>query len=235
MKRLIDILLSFIGLIIISPLLLLVMFLVWWNDKHSPLYISNRIGRNNIPFRMIKMRSMVINADRQGGSSTANEDQRITPVGHFIRRYKIDELMQLYNVLVGNMSLVGPRPQVQSGVEQYTSEEKKLLNLRPGITDFASIVFSDEGIILAGSSDPDKLYDQLIRPGKSRLGLFYLNHRSIYIDICLIFLTLVALFSRKSALFGIQKLLKFLNAQDDLIKLSSRRDKLIAMLPPGAI
>ena len=234
MKRLIDILLSFIGLIIISPLLLLVMFLVWWNDKHSPLYISNRIGRNNIPFRMIKMRSMIINADRQGGSSTANEDQRITPVGHFIRRYKIDELMQLYNVLVGNMSLVGPRPQVQSGVEQDTRKKKKLLNLRPGITDFASIVFSDEGIILAGSSDPDKLYDQLIRPGKSRLGLFYLNHRSIYIDICLIFLTLVALFSRKAALFGIQKLLKFLKAQDDLIKLSSRRNKLFPMLPPGA-
>lgn len=234
MKRFIDVLLSFTGLIIVSPLLLLVMFLVWWNDKHSPLYVSDRIGRNNIPFRMIKMRSMVINADRHGGSSTADEDQRITPIGHFIRRYKIDELMQLYNVLVGNMSLVGPRPQVRSGVEQYTSEEKKLLNLRPGITDFASIVFADEGTILAGSSDPDKAYDQLIRPGKSSLGLFYLKHKSIYIDMCLIFLTLVALFSRKTALFGVQKLLKILKANNDLIKLSSRRNKLFPMLPPGA-
>lgn len=234
MKRFIDILLSLIGLIIVSPLLLLVMFLVWWNDKHSPLYISTRIGQNNIPFQMIKMRSMVINADMHGISSTANEDQRITPIGHFIRRYKIDEFMQLYNVLVGNMSLVGPRPQVRLGVEQYTSEEKKLLNLKPGITDFASIVFSDEGTILAGSSDPDKVYDQLIRPGKSRLGLFYLKHKSIYIDLCLIFLTLVALFSRKTALLGVKTLLKVLKADNDLIILSSRQGKLIPMLPPGA-
>jgi lipopolysaccharide/colanic/teichoic acid biosynthesis glycosyltransferase len=234
MKRFIDILLSFIGLIIVSPLLLLVMFLVWWNDKYSPLYISTRIGQNNIPFQMIKMRSMVINADLHGSSSTANEDQRITPIGHFIRRYKIDEFMQLYNVLVGNMSLVGPRPQVRLGVEQYTSEEKKLLNLKPGITDFASIVFSDEGTILAGSSDPDKVYDQLIRPGKSRLGLFYLKHKSIYIDLCLIFLTLVALFSRKTALFGVKTLLKVLKADNDLIILSSRQGKLVPMLPPGA-
>ena len=233
LKRLLDIFASAFGLIAASPVLLPVMFLVWWEDRHSPFYIALRVGRDGFPFRMVKMRSMVIGADRKGASSTSNDDRRITPVGHFIRRYKIDELTQLWNVLKGDMSLVGPRPQVQSGVDLYTKRERDLLDVRPGITDFASIVFSDEGRILAGHLDPDSAYDQLIRPGKSMLGLFYVEHRSMSVDVRLVWLTLVTIVSRKKALKGVQILLKNLNAPVELVRLASREHPLVPMHPPG--
>jgi lipopolysaccharide/colanic/teichoic acid biosynthesis glycosyltransferase len=234
LKRLFDIFASAFGLIAASPVLLPVIFLVWLEDRHSPFYIAPRVGRNGHPFRMIKMRSMVIGADLKGASSTSNDDRRITFVGHFIRRYKLDELTQLWNVLRGDMSLVGPRPQVQSGVDLYTSRERELLNLRPGITDFASIVFSDEGTILAGHTDPDAGYDQLIRPGKSLLGLFYVEHSSLSVDIRLVWLTLVTIVSRTRALQGVQALLKSLDAPVDLVRLASRQEPLLPMQPPGA-
>ncbi len=233
LKRLLDILVSAIGLLAASPVLLPVIFLIWWEDRHSPFYIAPRVGRNGLVFRMVKMRSMVIGADRKGISSTSNDDKRITPVGHFIRRYKIDELTQLWNVLKGDMSLVGPRPQVQSGVDLYTSLERKLLSVRPGITDFASIVFSDEGAILAGHPDPDEGYDQLIRPGKSLLGLFYVENTSLSVDVQLVWLTLMTIFSRRRALRSLQVLLKRLNAPDVLVRLASREDPLVPMKPPG--
>src|SRR5690606_14808845 len=138
MKRLMDILVAGVGLVIASPLLLIVMFLVWRYDRHSPFYIAPRVGRGGRPFRMVKMRSMVVGADKLGVDSTSAEDKRITPIGHFIRRYKIDEMTQLWNVLKGDMSLVGPRPQVQRDVDLYTPAEQRLLDVRPGITDFAS-------------------------------------------------------------------------------------------------
>lgn len=234
-KRLLDILVSAFGLIAASPVLLPVMFLVWWEDRHSPFYIAPRVGRNGIAFRMFKMRSMVIGADRKGASSTSNDDRRITPVGHFIRRYKIDELTQLWNVFKGDMSLVGPRPQVQSGVDLYTSLERELLNVRPGITDFASIVFSDEGAILAGHPDPDVGYDQLIRPGKSLLGLFYVEHRSLSVDLQLVWLTLITIVSRRRALQGVQGLLERLNAPANLRRIAARQDPLTPMQPPGFV
>jgi lipopolysaccharide/colanic/teichoic acid biosynthesis glycosyltransferase len=234
-KRLMDIVLSAAGLALASPVLLTVMFLVWREDRHSPFYIAPRIGRGGRPFRMVKMRSMVINADHQGASSTSNDDRRITPVGHFIRRYKVDELTQLWNVLTGDMSLVGPRPQVQSGVDLYTARERQLLTVQPGITDFASIVFADEGAILAGHPDPDAGYDQLIRPGKSRLGLFYIEHRSAWVDLQLIGLTLVSIASRRRALDGVQRLLAALDAPAELVRLASRRDPLVPMSPPGEL
>ena len=233
LKRLIDILASAFGLIVASPVLLPVMFLVWWEDRHSPFYIAPRVGRNGLPFSMVKMRSMVIGADRKGASSTSNVDRRITPVGHFIRHYKIDELTQLWNVLKGDMSLVGPRPQVQSGVYLYTSRERDLLNVRPGITDFASIVFADEGAILAGHPDPDKCYDQLIRPGKSMLGWYYVEHRSMSVDVRLVWLTIMTIVSRRRALQGVQFLLKRLDAPAELVRLASRGDPLVQMKPPG--
>jgi lipopolysaccharide/colanic/teichoic acid biosynthesis glycosyltransferase len=235
LKRLLDIWVAAFGLVAASPVLLPVMFLVWWEDRHSPFYIAPRIGRAGLPFSMVKMRSMIIGADRKGASSTSNDDRRITPVGHFIRRYKIDELTQLWNVLKGDMSLVGPRPQVQSGVDLYTSRERELLNVRPGITDFASIVFSDEGSILAGHPDPDAGYDQLIRPGKSLLGLFYVEHRSMRVDVMLVLLTLVTIFSRRRALQGVRLLLKNLDAPADLVSLASRQDPLKPMQPPGFV
>ena len=183
---------------------------------------------------MVKLRSMVINADKSGVDSTAANDRRITPVGHFIRRYKLDEVTQLFNVLLGDMSLVGPRPNVKRETDLYTPEERRLLAVRPGITDFASIVFSDEGEILKGSSDPDIAYNQLIRPGKSVLGLFYIEKRNTWIDLRLIALTVVAILSRQHALAGVQTLVRKLRAPASVIDMASRSKPLVPMPPPGA-
>ena len=155
MKRLFDIVGSSLGLIVASPVLLPVMFLVWKQDGHSPFYVAPRIGKGGKQFKMVKLRSMIINADKSGVDSTGVNDQRITKIGHFIRRYKLDELTQLWNVLIGDMSLVGPRPNVQRETDLYTVLERKLLTVKPGITDISSIVFSDEGDILKDVEDPD--------------------------------------------------------------------------------
>ncbi|MFZ2783824.1 MAG: sugar transferase [Sediminibacterium sp.] len=234
MKRIIDFTLSLIGLLVCSPILLPVIFLVWIQDWHSPFYIAERVGKGNTLFNMVKLRSMVINADKSGVDSTSSNDRRITGVGRFIRKYKMDELSQLWNVLIGDMSLVGPRPNVKRETDLYTIEEKKLLTVKPGITDFSSIVFSDEGDILKDSPDPDISYNQLIRPGKSMLGIFYIENRSIAIDIKLIYLTIVAIISKEKALLSIVSILKSLNADPKLIEIASRVNPLVPMPPPGA-
>ena len=177
MKRLVDILLGSFVLLCVSPILLLFCLLIYLQDFHNPLYLAPRMGRKERIFRMIKLRSMIINADKSGVDSTANNDLRITRVGALVRKFKLDELTQLINVVNGDMSLVGPRPNVKRETDLYTPEEKQLLSVRPGITDLASIVFSDEGDILEGSSDADLDYNQVIRPGKGYLGLFYINKR----------------------------------------------------------
>lgn len=234
MKRLFDIVLSAIGLIVASPILLPVMFLIWRQDGFSPFYIAPRVGRREQPFQMVKLRSMIKNADKSGVDSTAKDDQRITPVGQFVRKYKLDELTQLWNVLKGDMSLVGPRPNVKRETDLYTTEEKRLLSVQPGITDFASIVFSDEGDILAGSADPDIAYNQLIRPGKSRLGLFYVDHRSLWLDVRLIYLTAVAIASKRTALRGVVSILRGMKAPADLMQIAGREAPLMPSPPPGA-
>lgn len=233
MKRLLDIVASFVGLVIVSPILLPVMFLVWRQDWYSPFYIAPRVGKGDTQFRMFKLRSMVVNADKSGVDSTSANDQRITSVGHFIRRFKLDEITQLWNVLKGDMSLVGPRPNVKRETDLYTSEERKLLDVKPGITDFSSIVFSDEGDILKDHSDPDIAYNQLIRPGKSILGLFYIEHQSFLRDIQLCLITAVAIFSRPYALQQINKIMKKLGASQELLELASRSQPLVPMPPPG--
>jgi len=234
MKRLLDILLSSVGLIAASPVLLPVMFLVWKQDGNSPFYVAPRTAKNDGAFLMVKLRSMIKNADKSGVDSTAAGDMRITPVGHFIRRYKLDELTQLWNVLKGDMSLVGPRPNVKRETDLYTNEERGLLAVRPGITDFSSIVFSDEGDILAGKDDPDIAYNQLIRPWKSRLGLFYIAHRSVSLDIQLIWLTALAILSKPRALKGVVSILKKLGASDDMVTVAGRSQPLEPTAPPGA-
>lgn len=233
LKRLFDVTASACGLVVASPVLLPVMFLVWLQDKHSPFYVAPRVGRNDQSFKMIKLRSMVINADKSGVDSTAVNDNRITGVGQFIRRYKLDELTQLWNVLKGDMSLVGPRPNVKRETDLYTPVERKLLSVKPGITDISSIVFSDEGDILKDQADPDIAYNQLIRPGKSLLGLLYIENRSLWLDIKLCFLTMIAILSREKALAGVQEILKNMNAPDHVIKLAQRRQALVPMPPPG--
>ena len=183
---------------------------------------------------MLKLRSMVVNADKTGVDSTGAQDRRITNVGHFIRRYKLDELTQLWNVLIGDMSLVGPRPNVQRETELYTPIEKELLTVKPGITDFASIVFSDEGAILADKPDPDVAYNQLIRPWKSELGIFYIRNHSLLLDLKLILLTVVAIVNRRRALDGVSNLLLELGADVRLVRVATRNDRLVPTPPPGA-
>lgn len=234
MKRMFDVVAAAFGLIVASPILLPVMFLVWWQDKNSPFYVAMRVGKNDWPFRMVKLRSMMKNADKSGVDSTAANDQRITPIGHFIRRYKLDELTQLWNVLKGDMSLVGPRPNVKRETDLYTTEERYLLNVRPGITDFASIVFSDEGDILKDCADPDIAYNQLIRPWKSRLGLFYIQHQSLRLDMQLVLLTMVAVVNRSKALEVVSALLAKLGAEPKLVEISKRQLELTPTTPPGA-
>ena len=183
---------------------------------------------------MIKFRSMRKGADKTGVDSTSVNDGRITPIGHFIRRYKIDELSQLINVFLGTMSLVGPRPNVKRETDLYTKEEQKILTVKPGITDLSSIVFSDEGNILADEKDPDLAYNQLIRPWKSRLGIFYINHRSAFLDFYIIWLTLLNFFNRQSSLNKIYEYLRKNNTEQELRQIVLRKEKLVPTAPPGA-
>jgi lipopolysaccharide/colanic/teichoic acid biosynthesis glycosyltransferase len=171
MKRLLDITVAALGLVLLSPVLIVLCILIWLQDRHSPFYVATRVGLHEHTFRMVKLRSMVVRADKSGVDSTAGDDPRLTSVGRMIRRFKLDEIPQLWNVVKGEMSLVGPRPNVERETSMYTPDEKRLPSVRPGITDLSSIVFSDEGEILQGSTDPDLLYNQIIRPWKSRLGL----------------------------------------------------------------
>lgn len=233
LKRVFDIVASAVGLMLASPVLLPVLFLVWRQDGHSPFYIALRVGKYDQPFKMIKLRSMVVNADKSGVDSTGANDNRITAVGQFIRRYKLDELTQLWNVLIGDMSLVGPRPNVKRETDLYTSSERKLLGVKPGITDISSIVFSDEGDILKDHADPDIAYNQLIRPGKSALGLLYIENQSLWLDIQLCFLTVIAVLSREKALAGVQRILKDIKAPDEVILLAGRKQALMPQVPPG--
>ncbi len=233
-KRLVDILVSLFGLLITSPILLPVMFLVWKEDKKSPFYIAPRSGRNGTIFKIVKLRSMVVDADKTGVDSTSGNDMRITPIGHKIRRYKLDELIQLWNVLIGDMSLVGPRPNVKTETDLYTDVEEGLLSVRPGITDFSSIVFSDEGEILEGKDNPDLAYNQLIRPWKSRLGLAYIKNQSFLLDLQLIFYTVVAIISKPKALIWVAKKLNNLDVDADTVRVSKREVNLFPFPPPGS-
>lgn len=232
-KRVLDILVSLTGLLAASPVILPLMLAIWWQDKHSPFYVAPRVGKDGTIFRMVKLRSMVADADTSGVDSTSARDSRITPLGGFIRRYKLDELPQLWNVLTGAMSLVGPRPQVARETRLYTTRECRLLGVRPGITDLASIVFADLADILKDQPDADIAYNQLVRPGKSWLGLFYVDHCSLWLDVQLMALTAVAVVSRPLALSGVQCLLRRLGASQHLLDLASRRRPLVPMPPPG--
>ncbi len=232
-KRILDLSVSAVGLWATAPVLGPVLLAVWGQDRHSPFYVAPRVGRGRQPFRMVKVRSMIINANAAGVDSTSAQDRRITPLGKAIRRFKIDEVPQLWNVLKGEMSLVGPRPNVERGVMVYTDDEMHLLDVPPGITDFASIVFADEGDILADSQDPDLDYDRLIRPWKSRLGLFYVKHANPGLDLKLILLTVLASIDRRRALQEVSDLLAKLGAPADLVCVARRELPLVPTSPPG--
>jgi lipopolysaccharide/colanic/teichoic acid biosynthesis glycosyltransferase len=234
-KRLFDVIVSVLGLAVGSVILVPAIIAIWLQDRHSPFYVAERAGLDGTPFRMVKLRSMIVVADQTGVMSTAGDDLRVTGAGRFVRRWKLDELPQLWNVLRGDMSLVGPRPQVLREVAGYTAEEYSLLSVRPGITDLSSIVFADEGDILRGSGEPDRRYDQLIRPWKSRLGLLYVRRgKHLATDLYLIYLTLLNGVSRARALSGVSRLVCELGGCEELQNVARRLEPLRESLPPGA-
>lgn len=234
MKRAFDLTAATLGLLASAPLLFAGAFLVWMQDWKSPLYVAPRGARGGGVFRMVKLRSMRIGADRSGVDSTGAGDPRITSIGRLLRRYKLDELPQLWNVLLGEMSIVGPRPQVPREIELYTAVERGLLDVRPGITDIASVVFADEADILAPHPDPDLAYNQLIRPWKSRLGLLYVRHASFVLDLCVVALTLLSLVSRRRALDRVVLMLRRLDADPEMCQVARRLTPLQPTAPPGS-
>lgn len=199
MKRAFDIIFSLCGLLALSPVLAAVALLIKKEDGGSVFYCGLRVGLNGKPFRIFKFRSMKLDAEKTGAASTGNADSRVTKTGKIIRKFKLDELSQLINVLKGDMSVVGPRPEVQKFVDIYTEEEKLILTVRPGITDWSSIRFHNEGEIIeqSGIADPDEAYAKLIRPEKLRLQLKYVREHNIWIDMRIMFATVATLISTR--------------------------------------
>lgn len=233
LKKLFDFIFSLIGICMFLPFLIIILFIVWINDFKNPFYISLRVGVKGKLFKLIKIRTMVINADRYNINSTSSDDFRITKIGKFIRKFKIDEIVQLINVILGDMSIVGPRPNVKSETDLYSYKEKKILDIKPGITDFASIVFSDEGSILEGSRNPDLLYNQIIRPYKSRFAIFYVENNNIIMDFFLIILTLYSIINRSKSLYLLRNLFLKNGGDENLAEICLRKKKLVPIAPPG--
>lgn len=233
-KRALDIAIASALLVLSSPVVAFAAALVWAHDRKNPLFRQTRIGLDGKPFKLLKLRSMSAAPLGSTSDTTGKNDPRITPVGAILRRTKIDEFPQTWNVLWGDMSLVGPRPQVPREVALYTEMERGLLDVRPGVTDYASIAFSDLGDIVAAADDPDIAYNQLVRPGKSRLGLFYVKTASVFVDMAILVLTAVALVHGPSARKGIAILLKLQGADPSLIEIAAREKDLAPAPPPGA-
>ena len=189
MTRLFDIIFSFFGLLLLSPLFLIIALWIIMDDPGPVFYRQQRVGKDGKDFGLLKFRSMRVGADKMSLITIGERDPRVTRAGYYIRKYKLDELPQLWNVFIGDMSLVGPRPEVRRYVELYTSEQRKVLSIRPGITDYASIEYIDENRLLALSSDPDKTYIEEIMPAKIALNMRYINHQTIGEYIKIIFLT----------------------------------------------
>ncbi len=190
MKRLFDITASFFGIIILSPLLIFIGLWVGLSSKGGVFYKQIRVGKNNKDFKLYKFRSMRVNSDKQGLLTVGSKDSRITKAGYFIRKYKIDELPQLFNVLKGDMSFVGPRPEVRRYVDLYSKEQMKVLSIRPGITDPASIKYRNENDILSSQSNPEEYYIQHIMPDKLKINIDYINTQTFIKDIKIIFQTI---------------------------------------------
>ena len=189
MIRLFDIVFSFLGILISFPLLIIIYLLVIFESRGGGLYIQNRVGKGGIDFRLYKFRSMRTGSDKKGLITIGERDSRITKMGMFIRRFKLDELPQLFNVLNGTMSLVGPRPEVRKYVNLYTPEQLKVLSVRPGITDYASIQYVDENALLGASIDPEKVYIEEVLPNKIQLNMKYIDNQGIKEYFRIVFLT----------------------------------------------
>ena len=188
MIRVLDIFFSFLGIVILSPVFLIIYLAICLESKGGGIYAQSRIGQFERVFYLYKFRSMRVGADK-GSLITIGDDNRITKSGKFIRKYKLDELPQLFNVFKGDMSLVGPRPEVAKYVNLYTEEQRKVLDVRPGITDYASIAYADENHILELSDNPEKTYVEQIMPDKIKLNMQYINNHTVKEYFKIIFLT----------------------------------------------
>lgn len=190
MTRLCDIVFSFFGLLFLSPLFLIVALWIVLDDPGPVFYRQQRVGRHNRDFGLLKFRSMRVGADKMSLITIGDRDPRVTRAGYYIRKFKLDELPQLWNVLIGDMSLVGPRPEVRRYVDLYTEKQRQVLSVRPGITDYASIEYIDENKLLAQAADPDKTYIEEIMPAKIELNRRYINNPTLGQYFKIIFLTI---------------------------------------------
>lgn len=179
MIRFFDLIFSIMGLVILSPLFIVLYLLIRIESKGGGFYSQERIGKNGKPFKLYKFRSMRIGSDKKGLITIGEKDNRITKTGFILRKYKLDELPQLWNVFIGDMSLVGPRPEVKKYTDLYTVEQKQVLHVRPGITDWASIKYVDENKILGESKTPDEAYVNLIMPNKIKLNMVYIQNQTL--------------------------------------------------------
>ena len=191
MIRFFDFILGLVGLVVLAPIFIVLAIWIKIDSKGPVFYKQVRVGRNGIDFGLFKFRSMVVDADKKGLITVGGRDPRITRSGYFIRKYKLDELPQLINVLVGDMSLVGPRPEVRKYVDLYTDEQQKVLSVKPGITDYASIEYMDENEILGKSSDPEKTYIEDIMPEKIKYNMKYINNKNLFEYFKIILLTVL--------------------------------------------
>ena len=190
-KRTFDIVASFIGIIILSPFLIIISIIIKCTSEGPVLFKQKRVGKNEKVFEIYKFRTMVVNAEKLGTQITIGADNRITKIGNFLRKYKLDELTQLFNVFKGEMSLVGPRPEVPRYVDLYTKEQKEVLKVRPGITDYASLKYSDENDLLGKVENPEEYYINVIMQDKLKLNLEYVKDNNIFRDIKIIFQTIL--------------------------------------------
>jgi lipopolysaccharide/colanic/teichoic acid biosynthesis glycosyltransferase len=193
LKRKADITLSLLGLILLSPLFLIIALLILADSGRPVFYRQTRTGKGGIPFDILKFRTMIVNADKSSLLTIGLHDNRITRVGYYLRKYKIDEFPQLINVLKGDMSLVGPRPEVTKYTQLYTQQQKEALSVRPGITDPASILLKDENEMIAASPDPEKFYIEKLIPEKVSINLQYIEQMSLKNDLRIIIKTLFAI------------------------------------------
>lgn len=196
LKRLFDIIFSIIGLILLSPFFLIMALWIKIDSKGTVFYKQERIGKNSKVFLLLKFRSMFIGSDKQGLLTIGGKDPRLTNSGYFIRKFKLDEFPQLLNVLSGDMSIIGPRPEVAKYVALYNKEQKKVLNVRPGISDLASIRFSNENELLEKAENPEIFYIAEIMPEKLRMNLEYVQNNNLWMDVKIIFLTFKKIISK---------------------------------------
>ncbi|MEX1147265.1 MAG: sugar transferase [Sphingomonadales bacterium] len=234
LMRMVDVIGGLVGTIVGAPFIMLAMLAIWLEDRHSPFYVAERVGAGGKSFRFIKLRSISGGNGVRADEIISARDPRVTRLGHFLRASKIDELPQFWHVLAGQMSLVGPRANVRSIVDSFTAEERRIVSVRPGITDLASVVFLNLGKVLADSPNPKLDYNRLVRPWKSRLALIYVDNPSFGLAVRIMALTVLAFFSHDRALRGVSRIAQRFGSDPKLPQMVLSKNRLEPYPPPGA-